>query len=429
MTRFSGAFKPDLMQFQMLKKSLQQSTIKMLILMMLAFLTLSACSHRPESVSKKSDSAKHQTIIDMRGSSVEVPLNPKKIISISDGMVETVMANFGLMDRLIAIGSSCLQRSFTYEIPGKKGKHIYSEGMNPIRLLYPFVAELPLVANSGLPIDLERIAALQPDLIIIREGCCSLPNLDDPKNQQALLLLESMKIPLVVLKGTTQFDPPDLEMFYKEISILGKIFGQEEKAQTLSQYLKETIDFIASRTRAVSQEKETSVLIMGLSPKAREGGGAAVTKGSDTIEGYFIEHLIHAQNAFQGKGGRNSSMMLNTEQVLAINPDVIVLPTASGYHPPEELYDAPYYAKFSSLSAVRAKRVIALPWTPCNCSKRIEFPLELLMMGKITYPNAFEDIRIAEWSLDFYQKIYGTDSGKAIQIRSAQWLDWTIDTF
>jgi iron complex transport system substrate-binding protein len=114
------------------------------------------------------------------------------------------------------------------------------------------------------------------------------------------------------------------------------------------------------------------------------------------------------------------------EQVFALDPDVIALPTSSGYHPPEELYEAPYYAKLQSLRAVKQRKVIALPWMPCNCSKRLEYPIEVMMIAKISFPEAFEDIQIHEWVLSFYQTIYGVDRNKAKEIRSAQWLDWTI---
>lgn len=365
----------------------------------------------------------------MRNVLVNIPKHPQRVITVSDGLIESVMAHFGMMDRLIAMGSACVQRNFTYEIPGKIEDYQYSDGMNPIRLLYPATTELPLIASSGLPLQLEKIAALNPDLIILREGCCTIPNLEDPKSKQALSMLSSFGIPVVVLKGTTQFDPPDLKMIHREIALLGEIFNQEEKAKDLIGYLENIITFIQNRTLNILEEDKTNLLLLGLSPLAREGGSAGVTKGKDTMEGYFIEEIVNAKNAHQGNGGRTSSLLLNTEQVLALDPDIIVLPTASGYHPPEEIYEAPYYSMLRNLRAVREKKVIALPWTPCNCSKRIEYPIEVMMMAKIAYPEVFADILIYEWVLGFYQKVYGTGKGNAEKLRSVQWLDWTIDRF
>ncbi|WP_194775404.1 ABC transporter substrate-binding protein [Pararhodonellum marinum] len=390
-------------------------------------LLVGGCQNNPEKTTQDAIKTGFKTITDMRNLSVDIPINPKRILTVSDGMIETVMANFGVMDKLIAVGSSCLQRNFAYEIPGIQNSLHFSEGMNPIRLLFPFVAELPLVASSGLPLQLEKIAALQPDLILLREGCCTLPNLADPKSKQALSILSSFGIPVVVLKGTNQFDPPDLSKFNQEISLLGEIFDQEEKAAALIRFLDSTIHLVKNRTNRLTKNEQPSLLLLGLSPLAREGGSAGVTKGKDTMEGYMIEQLVNARNAYQGYGGRTSSLLLNTEQILALDPDVIVLPTASGYHPPEELYEAPYYAKLQNLKAVKARKVVALPWTPCNCSKRIEYPIDVMMMAKVSYPEVFKDIEIHDWVLEFYQRVYGVSEEKAKEIRSVMWLDWTLD--
>ena len=392
-------------------------------------LLIVACQNNSEKTPIRTSEEGFRRITDMRNISVDIPKSPQRVITVSDGMIESVLAHFGMMDRLIALGSSCVQRNFTYEIPGEKNDYHFSDGMNPIRLLFPATAELPLIASSGLPLQLEKIAALKPELILFREGCCTIPNLEDPKSKQALSMLSNLGIPVVVLKGTTQFDPPDLNMIHREITLLGEIFDQEEKAKDLIGFLENKIAFIKNRTSGILEKDKTKVLILGLSPIARKGGSAGVTKGKDTIEGYFIEEIINAKNAHQGKGGRTSTLLLNTEQILALDPDVIVLPTASGYHPPEEIYEAPYYSMLQNLRAVQNKKVIALPWTPCNCSKRIEYPIELMMMAKIAYPEVFKDILIHEWVLEFYQVVYGTGKEQAEKLRSVQWLDWTIDRF
>jgi iron complex transport system substrate-binding protein len=397
-------------------------------LSLLVCLVFVACERPQQVLPVTTVPSGYKQITDMRQVSVTIPQNPERVITVSDGMIETVMAHFGVIDRLVGLGSSCLQRNFSYEIPGKEQSLNYMEGMNPVRLLYPNISSLPLIASSGLPFQLEKIAALKPDLILLREGCCTIPNLGDPKSQQALSMLSSFGIPVVVLKGTNQFDPPDLNMFHQEIALLGEIFNQEEKAQGLISFLENSISMVTNRTSAYTEDERPTVLLLGLSPIAREGGSAGVTKGKDTMEGFIIEKLVNARNAYRGIGGRTSSLLLNMEQVFALDPDVIVLPTSSGYHPPEELYEAPYYSKLQNLRAVQSKKVMALPWTPCNCSKRIEYPIEVMMTAKVSYPAAMEDIEIHEWVLSFYENIYSVDRETAKAIRSAQWLDWTVDS-
>jgi iron complex transport system substrate-binding protein len=79
------------------------------------------------------------------------------------------------------------------------------------------------------------------------------------------------------------------------------------------------------------------------------------------------------------------------------------------------------------LEAVKDHRVWALPWTPYNCAKRLEYPIEVMVTAKAAYPQLFNDIKIHEWVLDFYKTVYHVDNGTAISLRSIQWLDWTVE--
>jgi iron complex transport system substrate-binding protein len=105
-------------------------------------------------------------------------------------------------------------------------------------------------------------------------------------------------------------------------------------------------------------EEKVRMMQLGLSPRAREGGGAGMAWGLDTIEWYFIEDTANAKNAYEGTG---AFVVVATGQILTMDPDVIVLPTAQGYHPASELYTAPYYQHLQELSAMKNGRVYALP--------------------------------------------------------------------
>jgi len=118
---------------------------------------------------------------------------------------------------------------------------------------------------------------------------------------------------------------------------------------------------------------------------------------------------------------------MSTEQVYACDPDIIILPTASGYHPPRELCEAPYYANLNELRAVKQKKVYALPWSPMNASRRLEYPLDMLIMAKAAYPERFRDVDVYRFALDFYQKVYNVSEEKARGLRSTQLLDWMAD--
>ena len=191
----------------------------------------------------------------------------------------------------------------------------------------------------------------------------------------------------------------------------------------LIEYLEGIVEMVSSRTATVADEEKPRVLLFGLSPNARESGGAGDVLCTDTIESHFVTDIVHARNAYEQPGGWK---IVSTEHVLALDPDVILLPTDWGYHPAEELYEAPYYRNLRGLEAVKKKRVYALPWTPYNCAKRLEYPIEIMVIAKAAYPDLFQDIKIHRWVLEFYQNVYSVDEKTAEELRRIQWLDWTV---
>jgi len=367
----------------------------------------------------------YKTVVDSRGVAVKIPTDIKRVVTISDGLVEGVMIRFGVQDTLVGVGSSCIQRNFTYTFPSVKGKNVtYQAGMNPVLYLDPKIGTLPRIGESSVAINYETLAGLKPDLVILRLGDCTLRYPDDENVKKTITTIESLNIPLVVIYGPSAYKTATVSGISDEIRIMGDVFGKEAQAKTLIQYLEGQVNMIQERTRNIPEVKKPSVLILGLSPTARTQGGAGQVFGAGTIESFFIQDLVNAKNSFNESGANFKT--LSAEQILANNPDKIVLCTANGYHPPMELYEAPYYQNLQGLSAVENKQVSALPWTPCNCGKRLEYPIDVMVIAKAAYPDKFSDIQLSDWLLQFYENLYGVDETTAKQLRSVQWMDWTV---
>jgi iron complex transport system substrate-binding protein len=199
------------------------------------------------------------------------------------------------------------------------------------------------------------------------------------------------------------------------------VFGQREKAVALADYLASAKTLIRERTADIPAQDKTRLLYLGLNPDIRRQGGAGSVWGVNTPESYIIENIANAKNAFPGQG---SGITVSAEHIYALAPDAIVLPTANGYHPPRELYEAPYYTNLSELRCVKEKRVYAMPWTPMNCARRVEYPLDMLIIAKAAYPERFADLNVYTFALDFYQNVYNVDEATAKGLRSTQLLDW-----
>jgi len=367
----------------------------------------------------------YRTIVDSRGVAVQVPTDIERVVTMSDGMIEGVMTSLGVQDKIVGLGSSSLQRTWNYSYESVSGENYsYDEGMNPVTYINPSFMDLPLVAEDA--VNYEALASLDPDVVILRAGSCNfwVTDVNDENLQKTISTIESLDIPLVVLYGPDCYPEPDMSTISDEIVIIGQVFDREEDARALADYIESQVALVKERTVDVPDSERPDVLMLGLSPSARSEGGAGVVFGTDTIESFFIEDLAGAKNAFQDTGYFKT---VSAEHLLAINPDVIVLCTAAGYHPPRELYEASYYQNLQEMDAIKNHRVTALPWTPWNCAKRLEYPIDVMMIAKAAYPETFEDIDLGEWLLDFYMNVYNVDRDTAIGIRSAQWMDWTAE--
>jgi iron complex transport system substrate-binding protein len=77
---------------------------------------------------------------------------------------------------------------------------------------------------------------------------------------------------------------------------------------------------------------------------------------------------------------------------------------------------------------VKEKKVYALPWSPMNASRRVEYPLDMLIIAKAAYPALFRDVSVYDFALDFYRQAYGVDENTARGLRTTQLLDWMADS-
>lgn len=369
------------------------------------------------------------TVTDMRGKQVNIPENLERVATIDDGFIEGVMTHLGVINKVTAIGSWSMKRDYKYTYETTDGKKYTAKGVNTMKYLHPWLNDIPCFNSpQGDILNYETLAKADPQLVILRVGDCTVSGGsyfrggDPAQLEKTITMIESLDIPLVVLFSPTYYGKAELSSMKKEMRVLGDIFKQRDKALKLYEYLNETEIMVRNRTKNIKDKP--NVLYFGLNSAARKQGGSGMVSGITTPESYIIENIVNAKNAYRGKG---NNIILSGEQVYAIDPDVILLPTQNGYHPADELLKAPYYQNLNQLKAVQNKRVYALPWTPMNCSRRVEYPLDILIIAKASYPELFKDIKVHQFALDFYKKVYNVDNKTAKALRSEQLLDWTVE--
>lgn len=363
---------------------------------------------------------------DMRGVDVTVPADPLRVATVDDGFVEAVMTHLGVVGKVKAIASWSMKRDYRYEFQTASGeRYEYAQGWNTMKYLNPWLDSVPCFNSpSGNVLSFETLAEVDPDLVIMRVGDTPVAAGNVEAVQKTIATIEALGYPLVVLYSPTWYKRSDLTTMRDEMAVLGRVFGQEAKALALADYLRRTVDLVAARTAGVPEAKKPRALYIGLNPTVRKQGGAGSATGVDTPESYIIESVANARNAFR-EGG--SGKVLNAEQIYALDPDLIILPTSNGYHPPRELYEGADFAILSELRAIKGRRVYAMPWTPMNAARRVEYPLDVLIVAKACYPELFADIKVHEYALRFYKDVYGVDDATARGLRDTQWLQWTVE--
>jgi len=366
------------------------------------------------------------TVTDMRGKAVVVPVDPKRVVTISDGFVEAVMTHLGVVETIAGIGSWGLKRDYKYQFETTSGEQYEHRGWNTMKYLHPWLDDLPCVNSpQGNVLDFETLAKVEPDVVIVRVGDCTVRADNMDVSEKTLATLEELGFPVVATFSPSCYGGTDMSTMKTEMHIIGEIFGQKEKASALADSLAGVETLIRERTANIQEDKKTRLLYFGLNPATRKQGGSGTVWGVDSPESYIIETVVNAKNAYTGKG---MGVPMSAEQVYALEPDVIVLPTSNGYHPPRELLEAPYYANLAELAAVKGKRVYAMPWTPMNCARRLEYPLDMLIIAKAAYPEIFADIKVYDSALTLYKQLYNVNDEVARGLASTQLLDWMLET-
>ena len=369
--------------------------------------------------------AKDIIVTDMRGVNVSVPDNLERIATISDGFVEGVMTHLGVINKVTVIGSWSMKRDYKYSFTTVGGEEYTLRGWNTMKYLHPWLNDLPCINSpQGNIINYETLASAKPQLVILRVGDCTLRGANPESVEKTIGTIEALGIPLVVIFSPNYYNKAELSSMREEMRVLGDIFGQREKALKLFDYLDATEKMIRKRTASIKEKNKVSMLYLGLNPNVRKKGAAGSVSGVNTPESYIIEGIANAKNAFTGKG---SGVIMSAEQLYSLNPDVIVLPTSNGYHPPRELYESPDFQILQELKAVKNKRVYAMPWSPMNCARRVEYPIDMMIIAKAAYPDKFKDIKVHTFVLQFYKDVYNVSDKDAEALRSEQILDWTVE--
>lgn len=244
-----------------------------------------------------------RTVTDLLGRDLEVPENPQRVVALAPSITEIVYA-LGQQKRL-------------------KGVTRFSD--------FPEAAnKLPRV-GSYVHLDVERIAALRPDLCIgIKEG--------NPLS--VVQRLQALGIPFFAV------NPVDLETVMQSIETIGELLGASMTAQQTTKDMRARIRRV--KVRVANADRRPRVFVqIGVSP--------IVSVGSQT----FIHQLITLAGGTNIAAGAAAYPRFSREQVITLAPEVMVISSMARATIFEKVKAE--WMQWSAIPAVRNQAVFIAP--------------------------------------------------------------------
>ena len=159
--------------------------------------------------------------------------------------------------------------------------------------------------------EAEKILSCNPDIVI--------SEYEDVEKANALQ--EQLGVPVVTLSTGSKgvFD----DAFYGSMKLLGTIFGEEEKAETLVSFIQAEAAEITKRTANVAEADKPSVYICGL-------GNWGTTNHLMTAENYVSFQISNVKNALSGLGIQGIGP-IEAEKFVEVgeNMDIIIMDAAA----------------------------------------------------------------------------------------------------
>ena len=320
----------------------------------------SGSQSQPQSQSASAPAAVEETmpvtLTDAAGRQVTIETEPETLVS-GYYITTSMLIALGQQDKLVGIEAKADTRP------------IYA-------LAAPELLELPSVGTAK-EFDLEGCAALEPDLVIL-----------PLKLQESAEALEQLGINALVV------NPEDMDLLEETLDLLGQATGSSERAHALMDYNAETE---AEMAELLADAEKPSVYLAGNSSYLS-------TAGSKMYQNTLIEL----------GGGENVAAELEDdywadisyEQLLAWNPDVIVIAADADYTKEDLLADS----QLAGLTAVQNGAVYALP----SSFEAWDSPvpsgvLGIRWMASALHGDLYSLEQFRQDAADFYKEFYGVE--------------------
>ena len=331
------------------------------------------------------------TITDMIGREVTiVPGSYKRVVCIGAGALR--MYTY-IGDVTLLAGVEDIDNTSLSERP-----KMFDSVARPYVLAYGEIFKTLPSCGVGGPMaqtaEAEKILSCDPDIVI--------SEYEDVEKEDALQ--EQLGVPVITLKAGSKgvFD----DAFYGSMELLGKVFGEEEKAAALNSYVQEQAAEIRARTADIAEEDKPSVYVCGL-------GNWGTTDHLMTAEKYVSFEIANVKNVLSDTGTQGIQP-IEEEKFVSIGADMdMIIMDAAAVKNIKPLY-AEDPTMFDTCKAWNEGEVyLEMAYNAYYTNFEIAL-INTWFIAKTVYPEAFADIDMTAKTNEVTQKFFGLDLADAI---------------
>lgn len=309
-------------------------------LLLAVFLTAGCFPGQSSTSPRKADAPAYLVVQDSTGRTITIPKKPERIVVLSPSFLEL----------LYAVGGNAAGR------PSSKTDAIPQAALP--------VPEVGYVYN----INLEKVTALQPDLVIAMQGM----------HEDLVAPLGNSHIPVITLKYKTIDDT------FAAIDLFGKIVGAPDRAEQVAEQVRLQMQAVVEKVPAGPPVK---VAILHATAKS------VTVEMDSTIAGSIAKALgftnIAAGSDSLHTGGNMVPYSLET--LVAADPDALFVVTMGSQAEIEKRMQADVASNpaWASLRAVQRQKVYFLPADLFLLNPGLQMPAAFQYMAKLIYPEVY----------------------------------------
>ena len=297
------------------------------------------------------------TIIDATGSQVNVSAPVERIVSLNSGLTEIICA-LGCEDRIV----------------GRDKSSVFPTS----------ISEKPVAGQNSYAPNMEVLLEMAPD-VIVADSMLSY-------NTEALKKIETAGLPVIIE------EPSNVSRVKNITSNFGLIFGEEEKAAEINDYITSYENLVNERVKDLASNEKPSVYI--------EWYQAWQTFTADSAAN---EIIVKAGGVNIAAEITATAPVLSPEYVVEKNPDIIVrmisgdlIGNSTGFEATRsELMNR---AGLDEVTAIKEGKVYV--YDPILL-EGIRYPVGLLYWAKWFHPSLFEDVDPAAVHAELIQQFFG----------------------